>query len=273
MNEFDKILEGYMPFGDNPFKHISGKKVMFFDTETTGFRPASSQITEIGAIIIDGDSLQEESKFHQMIELNQDTEKLLHADAKPGTMSVKDILKMTGYYDQSGDRADERTAIDTFNNFIPAGCVICAHNAKFDMKMVNSRAKKLGTEPIKQYSKVLDTMIMNQQFFVPMSQELEMNDEIDINIKNKASQQLHALSSRWRESGKGTKYSSRLGDMSKAFTGEVGEWHTAIADVQMTIQIFKELKGFFDQHFNSELKYNHDFIRRYKRQLDIQRRR
>jgi DNA polymerase III epsilon subunit-like protein len=268
MNAFDRIVEGYIPYGDNPFKMIKNRKIVFFDTETTGFKPASSQITEIGAIIVDGNTLQEEAEYHQMIELNAETEQRLHTKVKPGEMSVSDILKMTGYYDQSGERAEERTAIDGLNNFIPQGCILCAHNAKFDMKMVNSRAKRLGTDPIRGQSKVLDTMIMNQQFFVPMSQELEMNDEVDINIKNKAKQQLHKLSEEWGKTRRGAKYSSKLGNMSKAFTGEVGNWHTAVADSRMAIGIFKELKQFFDTHFNSELKYNHDFIRRYKRQID-----
>jgi DNA polymerase III alpha subunit (gram-positive type) len=272
MNEFDRILEGYMPYGDNPFKLIQDRKVVFFDTETTGFKPGSSQITEIGAIMLDGNSLREEDRFHRMVELDQNTLTKMHDPAKSNhDLSISDILKMTGYHDQSGDRIGERAAIDEFHEFIPEKAVLVAHNAKFDMKMVNARAKITGTMPIRKYSKVLDTMIMSQQFFIPMSQELEMNDEIDINAKATAKKHLDGLTTRWTKTGKRQMISSRLGDLATALKGGIENWHSAIADVQTTISIFLELKEFFDKNFNSELKFNNDFVRRYSRKIQQRR--
>lgn len=259
-NTFDRVLEAHIPYGDNPFKFIDGKKLVFFDTETTGFNPRINQIIEIAAITVDGSTLQDVDQYHVKIELNRETLDAIQKEKpkKSGEMSISDILNMTKYNDKS-DKMDERAAIEGFNNYIPDKAVMIAHNAKFDLKMINTRARKLGTSPLKRPYKVLDTMLMSRLFFVPLSQELEMDGDAN------ATAQLDVLTKQWTKSGKRQKISSRLGDVSTALVGNIENWHTALGDVQTTINVFKKLKEFFNVNFDSNLKYNHDFIRRYKR--------
>ena len=125
--------------------------------------------------------------------------------------------------------------------------------------MVNTRARKLGTQPIRHHGKVLDTMLLSREFFIPMSQELEMDGDAE------AKNVLDKLTHRWTKSDKRQKISSKLGDLSAALTGDISNWHQALDDTRTTMSILKQFKEFFDKHFGSELKYNHDFLRRYNR--------
>ena len=258
---FNTTLESYIPFGDNPFNMIKDKIVVAFDTETTGFNPRINQLTEIAAIAFEGNTFNEIGTYHTHVRLNDDTlaqiEKERTQPAKG--MNVVDILKMTEYYNSSEGAVDEREAIDGLSEFIESKAIIVAHNAKFDLKMVNTRARKLGTQPIRHHGKVLDTMLLSREFFIPMSQELEMDGDAE------AKNVLDKLTHRWTKSDKRQKISSKLGDLSAALTGDISNWHQALDDTRTTMSILKQFKEFFDKHFGSELKYNHDFLRRYNR--------
>lgn len=268
MSSFDKVIESYVPYGDNPFGRIKDKIIVVFDTETTGLKPRESQITELAAKSFNGNDFEEIDTLHTHVRLNSETLQQieLQKSAEVKGMKVHDILSMTDYYNSSLKAIDERAAIEQLSNFIPKGAVMVAHNAKFDMKMVNTRAKMLGTEPIRHYSKVLDTMVMSREFFIPMSQELEM----DGNLESK--KLLDKLTQKWTSTGKRAKVSSRLGDLAPALLGQIDNWHQALADVQTTAALFRKFKEFFDEHFGSELKYNHDFIRRFNRAYQYRKR-
>ena len=264
---FDTVLEEYLPYGDNPFGRIAGKTVVIFDTETTGLSPRNNQITEIGAIAVNGDTLDEIDQYHVHVNLNEQTlQTIQQQEDIDMKFKVADILKMTNYYNAKSDTIDERAAIEGFLAFIPDGSVLVAHNAKFDMKMAMTRIKNLGGSAQRNWSKVLDTMVMSREFFIPMSQELEVDGDLA------AKQVLDKLTTAWTSSEKRQKVSSRLGDLVKGLMNqELEGWHEAIHDARATLGLLKEFKDFFDKHFDSGLKYNHDFIRRYKRAYDYRK--
>lgn len=262
MNNFKHFYEANIPYGDNPFDSITGKTIVFFDTETTGINPSGNQITELAAKSIDGDTLQELDEFHLHAKLTEQTlakieSEITNPPEGPYAKTVEEILKMTNYYNYQAE-ATEPELIQKFSQWLPEGSVIVAHNAKFDLKMVNTRANIHGIDPITHFSKVLDTMQMSREFFIPASQELELENP---EIKD----QLDRLTTKFTKSGKRAKVSSRLGDLIDALGETLKNWHEAMADVDATIKIFKQFKTFFDKHHGSGVEQKDSFKRRYSR--------
>jgi DNA polymerase III alpha subunit (gram-positive type) len=259
---FKYFCEGHLPYGGNPFDTISGRTLVFFDTETTGLSPGNSQVTEIAALIINGDTLTEEGEFHVHIKLDDDTlQKIEDEKDSKRKFTVAKILDMTNYYNSKAT-ASEGEAIQGLSEFIPQDAILIAHNASFDLKMVNTRARINNVSPISHFSKVMDTLMMSRQFFLPASQELEAAGD------EEAKRHLDILTKKWNwKKTKRAILSSRLGDLAKALEQDLTDWHQALADVRGTIEIFKKFKEFFDKHYNKGLQDTSDFKRRYARTL------
>ena len=168
---------------------------------------------------------------------------------------------MTNYYNSKAT-VDETEAILGLSEFIPQEAILVAHNASFDLKMVNTRAKMKGVPPITHFSKVLDTLMMSRKFFLPASQELEAEGDTE------AKRYLDELTKKWNwKKTKRAVLSSRLGDLAKALKQDLTNWHQALADVRGTVELFKKFKEFFDKHFDKGLQNRPDFKRRYARTL------
>lgn len=262
MKTFRQFVESSIPYGENPFDSLTGKTLVFFDTETTGLNPAESQITELAAKSIDGETFEDVDEFHFHAQLTDQTLAKIEAEAEnppegKWSKSVKDILAMTNYYNYHAEATEEQL-ISKFGEWVPEGCIMVAHNAKFDLKMVNTRARINGVSPVLHFDKVLDTMTLSREFFIPASQELEKDNP---EIKS----QLDALTTKFAKSGKRAKVSSRLGDLIDALGEELKNWHEAMADVDATIKIFKQFKVFFDKYHRSGVEQASDFKRRYSR--------
>jgi len=262
MKTFKQFYEGHLPYTRNPFDTLAGKELVFFDTETTGLSPGNSQITEIAALIINGDTLEEVSKFHVHIKLDDETlQRIEDEKDSKRKFTVERILDMTNYYNSKAT-ASEAEAIQGLSEFIPQDAILVAHNASFDLKMVNTRARVNGVTPISHFSKVMDTLMMSRQFFLPASQELEADGDTE------AKRYLDVLTKKWNwKKTKRAVLSSSLGDLAKALMQDLTDWHQALADVRGTIELFKKFKEFFDNHFDKGLQDRPDFKRRYARTL------
>ena len=170
--------------------------------------------------------------------------KKAEAGHEPGKkLGAHDLLKMTGYFakDSEGnmlpgieeagvDYIDEQQAMKEFYDFVNSfgDPVMCAQNASFDMKMVNTRYQ--GEIP--RY-RVFDTMMLFQLFLIPALQSLgDQGDE-------EALRKLEMLKTRFG-------FSSSLGKVRDVYE-VTGDWHSAIADVRMTIEVtghvIRELKA------------------------------
>ena len=251
-----------MPYGNNPFNMLTDKTLVFFDTETTGLSPGDSQVTEIAALIINGDTLEEEAEFHVHIILHDATlQKIEDEKDSLRKFTVKKILDMTNYYNSKAT-ATEAEAIQGLSDFIPQDAILVAHNAPFDLKMINTRARVNDVAPISHFSKVMDTLMMSRQFFLPASQELEAEGDVE------AKRYLDELTRKWNwKKTKRAIISSRLGDLAKALKQDLTNWHQALADVRGTIELFKKFKEFFDKHYDKGFQDRDDFKRRYVRTL------
>ena len=262
MRTFKQFYEANIPYGDNPFEYITGKTLVFFDTETTGLNPSENQITELAAKSVDGDTLEVLDSFHLHAKLTDQIlakieHEVAHPPEGPYSKTVEEILKMTNYYNYKAE-ATEPELIERFSRWLPQDSIVVAHNAKFDLKMVNTRANINKIQPITHFSKVLDTMQMSREFFIPASQELEDSDP---GVKS----MLDNLTTKFASSGKRAKMSSRLGDLIDALGETLENWHEAMADVDATVKIFKQFKTFFDKHHGSGVEQSDDFKRRYSR--------
>ena len=262
MQTFKQYCEGHLPYNGNPFDTLSGRVLVFFDTETTGLSPGDSQITEIAALIVNGDTLEEEGEFHVHIKLDDNTlQRIEDEKESKKKFTVEKILDMTNYYNSKATDS-EGEAIQGLSEFIPQDAILVAHNASFDLKMVNTRARVNGVTPISHFSKVMDTLMMSRQFFLPASQELEAEGDAE------AKRYLDELTKKWNwKKTKRAVLSSRLGDLAKALKQDLTNWHQALADVRGTIDLFKKFKEFFDKYFDRGFQDRPDFKRRYARTL------
>lgn len=225
-------------------KRLEGKNIIFFDTETTGLRPEQSQITEIAAMVVPLTSWQDKfvttQTFHEKANLTPETvdkadahdderaQKLIDDPGyKSKTLSPRELLSMTNYGNHSKDYMDERDLLVAYSEWCDSipNKVYAAHNAPFDMKMVNARLKKYGEKPIPK-AEVLDTLTLVQLFLQPViraatpgGRTADMASKLDTGRKG-----LY-------------KYSSRLGALAKASGVSIDNWHSADADVIMMMSV------------------------------------
>lgn len=107
------------------FKHYT-----VIDFETTGLNPNDSEIIEIGAVKLHGDTLEPHDSFHSFVRPD-----------KPISKKITSINKITNA--MVDDAPHISKVIGELIDFIGNDCII-AHNAPFDMKFLASAAQSHG---------------------------------------------------------------------------------------------------------------------------------
>ena len=225
------LLDGY---SDNTW--------IFFDTETTGFRPNSAQITEIGAVAVDPNAWASDAsvlgEFNEKISLNQETlDKIQKQKAQdPDTsrrrnMPVTDILSMTRYGESDGTYGDEQDILDQFFEFVASfpNPLLVAQNAAFDLRFVHVRSE----ETMPQYP-VLDTQQLMEYYLVPL-----LKTQVKAEEGNPEAQEL--LDRLYVKKGNWGHHSVSMGVVSDAYGIDIDEWHNALADVRMMMEMYKNV--------------------------------
>jgi len=251
-------------------KVYGGNTWIFFDTETTGFEPSVDQLTEIGAISADPDGWHfsevsaEEGMFYDKIRLTKDTvERYKSHVPEEGEQDIKFPLSLTRYGVPSDEYKEKYPAgmpeeIDVIKEFVAfiksqSAPLLVAQNAKFDIDFVQGRIDHYGLqENISQYP-IFDTMILLKLFHNPLIRTMaEHGDERAIEI-------LNALT---KEGKFGSYTSASMGVVSSAYDINTDEWHNALADVkmmmEMTKRIFQTLQQSSDKditHYQSRAAY------------------
>ena len=112
-----------------PEKAIYPKTFVVIDLETTGLKPESAKIIEIGAVrVVNGDVLDNMECFVHAAEIPEYIEKM--------TGITADMLK---------DGLDEREAMRKLKEFI-GHFPIVAHNVKFDIDFIRAACERSGIE-------------------------------------------------------------------------------------------------------------------------------
>jgi DNA polymerase III epsilon subunit-like protein len=232
-SSIEQLFEKLKDFGDNTW--------IFFDTETTGFKPESAQLTEIGAISAMPDNWQfsevdaKQGLFYDKIKLNPETISGFEASEDP---KAKFPLELTRYGMPSDEYKEkypkgmpsEEDVIRQFVGYLQSqqNPVLVAQNAKFDVNFVQKRAD-LYNIPVnmKEYP-IFDTMMLIKLWHNSLIKTLaDKGDE-------RAQTILQALTL----TGKFGDYTtSSMGPVSKAYEISTDEWHNALADVKMMMEM------------------------------------
>jgi DNA polymerase III epsilon subunit-like protein len=240
------FLEKLDPF-HNPSKLLTPENlssICYFDTETTGLHPSSSQIVEIAAI-------KGTETFHRKIFLTPETKEQIQQQEQnpPRGKSIKDLLKMSDY--ESGNpTSSEREALRDFKNFTEGSSFLLAHNASFDMKMVNGRLSHYGESSLERIP-VWDSLAFSRRFLLPSLITLERT-HVSSEERKKAKDILDVLTTDyWQPSGQRKKMSSKLGDLASAMKGNISNWHQALADVQTLKSLVEEFFLIYQNNLSS----------------------
>ena len=222
---------------------------IFFDTETTGMHPKSAQLTEIGAIAVDPNTWDSEAtvldQFNEKIKLTDETERLLNdpeseerqawekgnQGARRPLKDPQAILSMTRYGEQGRTYGEEQEILDQFFDWADQfpNPLFIAQNASFDLKFLNVRSKgKLPKYP------VLDTMQLMQYYLVPL-----LKTQIKAEEGNQEAQDL--LDKLYVRKGNWGYHSVSMGVVSKAYGISIDDWHNALADVKMMMEMYRNV--------------------------------
>jgi len=231
----EQLFEKLKDFGDNTW--------IFFDTETTGFEPEAAQLTEIAAVAAYPNNWQfeeveaEKGLFYDKIKLNPETLAGFEASDDP---KAKYPLELTRYGMPSDEYREKYpkgmpNEVDVIKEFLSyvenqPNPVLVAQNAEFDINFVQTRADFYDLDANLRNYPIFDTMMLIKLWHNSLIKTLA--DEGD----ERAQTILQALTM----TGKfGDYVTSSMGPVSKAYEISTDEWHNALADVKMMMEMTK----------------------------------
>ena len=241
-----ELLDGY---ADNTW--------IFFDTETTGFHPKSAQLTEIGAIAVDPNDWDADAtvleQFNEKIKLRPETLGTIEQQSAedPETRkgkSIEDLLSMTRYGEQDRAYGDEQEIIDQFFEFVESfpNPLMIAQNAAFDLRMLSVRSSgKLPRYPI------LDTRQLMDLYLLPLLRTQTQAEEGDPEAQD-------LLDKMYVNKGNWGYHSVSMGVVSKAYGISIDDWHNALADVKMMMEMYRRVVQTIQRGMGVDISKEHE---------------
>ncbi|MBH8608608.1 PolC-type DNA polymerase III [Thermoactinomyces sp. CICC 10521] len=160
------IVDDGVPIVLNPSdRPLLEDTYVVFDVETTGLSAVHDVIIELAAVKVkNGEIIDRFSEF-----------------ANPHRPLTQQIIELTHITDDMLKDAPEIDDVITrFLDFID-GCVLVAHNARFDMGFLQEAVKRLGKEPVR--NPVIDTLELGR-FLYPGMKNYRLNTLADkLNVK------------------------------------------------------------------------------------------
>ena len=226
------------------FSKLKRETFLFFDTETTGLYAKVAQITEIAAMVVRGENFQEIDRFHKKIRLTEKTKAMAVCEVKMKEQTtarggklfgIEDCLKLQGYDPNDPELQEENLALEEFYKFCEKhNAVLVAQNAPFDLSMINSKLdKKVPNRG------VLDTKLFMNFYIIPALLTLKQKGDAE------AAKVLELITRTNRDE---TKIHSTLKDILKVFGLDIKGWHGAFADVESTLEAFRNIIKYFEKN-------------------------
>jgi DNA polymerase III epsilon subunit-like protein len=208
---------------------------IFLDTETTGLGgPKKQQLTQVSAIVTQYDfksnNFSEIGKFDEKIKLTDETKSKFETPED----KTKWVLGFNHYGSGKYKYKNERDIVEEFFNWCEnySPNILVAQNASFDMAMLSGRfGHKIKNE-------VFDTKMLIQLYYLPLLQTLS---EVDSKYK----QMVDAIGTSERDSGL---ISSSMSKIGPALGLNMTNYHDAITDCRITIQMYQKIVEFLKQH-------------------------
>ena len=222
---------------------------VFIDTETTGLGgPKQQQLTQVSAIATEYDfvsnSFKELDTYDEKIKLTSDIKSRY---AEPGDSSRK-ILSFNHYGSGGYKYKEESDIVEDFFTWIDkySPLLAVAQNASFDMNMLAGRSgKKITFE-------VFDTKMLIQLYYLPLLQKLAETD-------SKYSELVSFIGTSARDNGL---ISSSMAKIGPALGLSMDNYHDAITDCRITIEMYSKIVDFLKQNQHIDIsKYQNDRIR------------
>ena len=222
---------------------------VWIDTETTGLGgPKQQQLTQVSAIATDYDfvsnSFKELDTYDEKIKLTSDIKSRY---AEPGDSGRK-ILSFNHYGSGDYKYKEESDIVEDFFSWIDkySPLLAVAQNASFDMNMLAGRSgKKITFE-------VFDTKILIQLYYLPLIQKLAETD-------SKYSEMVSFIGTSTRDNGL---ISSSMAKIGPALGISMDNYHDAITDCRITIEMYSKIVDFLKQNQHIDIsKYQNDRIR------------
>ncbi len=259
------------------FKKFEGRDFIFFDTETLGFNPAPEyiQLTQIGAILADGGTMEIKKTFNIKIQLSDSSKRFLEPSSwerqdwekyKEGShdKTPSEILDMTGYFNELPEHpTTEEEALKQFSQLINEANnpILVAHNASFDMRFIRVRAKRYNI--LIKKCEVIDTLRLAKYYLIPTLEKLQKSDILrqlrrikemsvkDIKSSESKKDKKHTKDTEFESftAEDGTemlriiygKPSASLGKLTPALVGKIEDWHDALADVKSMMLVYQKI--------------------------------
>lgn len=222
---------------------------VFIDTETTGLGgPKQQQLTQVSAIATEYDfvsnSFKELDTYDEKIKLTSDIKSRY---TEPGDSSRK-ILSFNHYGSGGYKYKEESDIVEDFFTWIDkySPLLAVAQNASFDMNMLAGRSgKKITFE-------VFDTKMLIQLYYLPLLQKLAETD-------SKYSELVSFIGTSARDNGL---ISSSMAKIGPALGLSMDNYHDAITDCRITIEMYSKIVDFLKQNQHIDIsKYQNDRIR------------
>ena len=213
----------------------SNLKWLFIDTETTGLGgPKKQQLTQISCLATDynfgSNTFKELGLFDEKIKLTDETKSKFK---NPGD-KTKWVLGFNHYGSGKFKYKNEQEILDQFFDWIVnyEPCLYIAQNAGFDMAMMAGRyGHKINNE-------VFDTKMLIQLYYLPLLQTLADGDSRYRDIVN-------SIGKSERDGGL---ISSSMSKVGPALGINMTNYHDALTDCRIMIQMYQKIVDFLKQH-------------------------
>lgn len=224
-------------------KNKSNRTFVFLDCETTGLPtdPYEVQLTQVSCIVTKYDKstnrFKEIDSYDKKIKLTPETIQLM----KDPTSRIKKVLSFNHYGKGGIEYHPEGEVLEDFFKMISKyqNPILVIQNAEFDMRFLNTR------NPIVRFdNEVLDTKQVAQLFYLPTLQKLSETEE-------SAAEMVRKIGTSDRDNGL---ISSSLSKIGPALGINMTNYHDALTDCRLAIQMLERMIDFLDQNKDVDIK-------------------